>query len=332
MTGPDPDLSREDLERAILGDTPDLTSEEVARTAEVPVADAHRLWRALGFPDPGDAAAFTHADVSALATVAGSVTGGVLDTDTVVRLTRAVGQTMAKLADWEVATLTGSMENSVRDGGNDNRMQLAMRLIEQVGPSFEVLLVYAWRRHLAAAMSRVEVLGSDDEDLHVVDVSVGFADLVSFTQLSNDLDEHQIGDLVEVFESRCQDVISARSGRVIKSLGDSVLFITDNATAAIDIALDILQVVGGDARLPDVRVGLATGSVVLRLGDVFGPPVNLAARLTAVARRNRVITDQRTAALLPVDEFATQPLPARVLRGFGEVEPIAVRRTRSRHA
>ena len=31
--------------------------------------------------------------------------------------------------------------------------------------------------------------------------------------------------------------------------------------------------------------------MIMRLGDVFGPPVNIAARLTAVARRNRVITD-----------------------------------------
>ncbi len=79
--------------------------------------------------------------------------------------------------------------------------------------------------------------------------------------------------------------------------------------------------------MPDVRVGLASGSVVLRLGDVFGPPVNLAARLTAVARRNRIIIDQTTAELLPADQFETRRLPARPLRGFGLVEPVAVRRS-----
>ena len=51
--------------------------------------------------------------------------------------------------------------------------------------------------------------------------------------------------------------------------------------------------IGHDNRLPDVRIGLATGSVIMQLGDVFGPPVNMAARLTGVARRNRVITDRR---------------------------------------
>ena len=78
--------------------------------------------------------------------------------------------------------------------------------------------------------------------------------------------------------------------------------------------------------MPDVRVGLASGSVVMRLGDVFGPPVNLASRLTGVARRNRVIVDQATADLLPSDQFETRPLPARPVRGFGLIEPVAVRR------
>ena len=84
--------------------------------------------------------------------------------------------------------------------------------------------------------------------------------------------------------------------------------------------------IGRDSRMPDVRVGLASGSVIMRLGDVFGPPVNMAARLTAVARRNRIIIDAATAALLPVDQFETRRLPARPVRGFGLVEPVAVRR------
>jgi adenylate cyclase len=67
------------------------------------------------------------------------------------------------------------------------------------------------------------------------------------------------------------------------------------------------------------------------MGDVFGPVVNLASRLTSVARRNRVIIDQATADLLPEEEFETRRLPARPVRGFGDVEPVTVRRTRPRH-
>jgi adenylate cyclase len=157
-------------------------------------------------------------------------------------------------------------------------------------------------------------------------VTVGFADIVSFTALSNEIEQDRIGDLVEVFESRCADVVAAQRGRVIKSIGDSVLFVNPDPVRAYDTAAGIINVIGRDSRMPDVRLGLASGSVVTRLGDVFGPPVNMAARLTAVARRNRVIIDGATAALLPPDQFETRRLPARPVRGFGLVEPLTVRR------
>ena len=159
---------------------------------------------------------------------------------------------------------------------------------------FEQLLVYSWRRHLAAAVARVEALGANDADLHTTEVTVGFADLVRFTALSNELDEDRIGDLVEIFESRCADVVAApaRPGdQDARRLG--AVRRPRTRSRAMDIALSIVDVIGHDSRLPDVRIGLATGSVIMQLGDVFGPPVNLAARLTGVARRNRVITDRR---------------------------------------
>jgi adenylate cyclase len=64
----------------------------------------------------------------------------------------------------------------------------------------------------------------------------------------------------------------------------------------------------------------------MRMGDVYGAPVNLASRLTTVARRNRVISDGQTAAALPTELFEARVLPARPMRGFGDVEPVAVRR------
>ncbi len=327
MTEPEGEFTREVLESLILGDTPDLTSLDVAEAAGVSIEQARRLWRALGFPDAGEQAAFTDADLSALATLVGAVNSGAIDFDTAVRLTRAVGQTMARLADWQVGTLSARVEQlEAGEHATGSRIGSALRLAEQVGVPFEQLLIYSWRRHLAAAVSRVEALGAADEDLHATEVTVGFADLVSFTALSNQLDEDRLGDMVEVFESRCADVVAARHGRVIKTLGDSVLFVSEDPVRAMDIALSIIEVIGKDKRLPDVRIGLSTGSVVMRLGDVFGPPVNMAARLTGVARRNRVITDPATAERLPVSQFETRPLPPRPLRGFGVVDPVAVRR------
>jgi adenylate cyclase len=328
-TGPAgrPPLDRDDLEAAILGDVPRHTSTEVAESAGVSLGDARRLWRALGFPDAGEDAAFTDADLDALALIAKLTGTDVLDFETAVRLTRAVGQTVARLADWQVATLADRVESvEAGDEPSGSRLLTAIQMAHEVEPAFERLLVYAWRRHLAAAVGRVEALGAAEEELLTVHLTVGFADLVSFTKLSNGLDEDTLGDLVETFESKAADIVAGLGGRVIKTLGDSVLFATENATAGVETALQIVDTIAVEDQLPDVRVGLASGPVVTRLGDVFGSPVNLAARLTSVARRNRVIIDQHTAVRLPRDRFEVRALTARPLHGFGSVEPIAVRR------
>ena len=313
----------EDLERAILGAVPELTGEEVAESAGLTVEQAQRLWRALGFPEANGASAFSTADADALTRVAAIEREARLDFDTIVRMTRAVGQTMDKLAEWEVATLTAFLD---RSKGDKSKRDEALRLVREIGPDFEALLTYVWRRHLVAAVARVESL-DDTDDAHLAEATVGFADLVSFSALTNRLRDDEIGDLVEVFESRSHDVVSRRGGRVVKTLGDSVLFMAAMPEDGVEIAWDIVQVIGGDPRLPDVRVGLVTGSVVMRMGDVYGPAVNLAARLVGVARRNRVITDAHTAGRLPEHLYETRILPARPVRGFGDLEPVAVRRT-----
>jgi adenylate cyclase len=323
-------LDRDDLERAILGDVPRHTSTEVADSAGVSLGAARRLWRALGFPDAGEDPAFTDADLDALTLVAKLTSGDVVDFDTALRLTRAVGQTVARLADWQVATLAERVENvEAGDDASGSRLLTAFQMAHEVEPTFERLLVYAWRRHLAAAVTRVEALGAAEEELLTVNLTVGFADLVSFTRLSNGLDVGTLGFLVESFESKAADLVAGLGGRVIKTLGDSVLFVTENATAGVETALQIVDAMSAEEGLPDVRVGLATGPVVTRLGDVFGSPVNLAARLTAVARRNRVIVDHDTALRLPRDQFEARTLTARPLHGFGSVEPVAVRRRSS---
>ncbi|MGH3362314.1 MAG: adenylate/guanylate cyclase domain-containing protein [Nocardioides sp.] len=325
--GPDGDEAHDRLERAILGEERVYTAFEVAEETGLTIDELRRLWRALGFPEHGGEVAFTHADAGAVSTLGSIVESGAIDFDMAVNLTRAVGQTMARLADWEVATLVHRVEElESGESATGSRTGSALRLVEEVNRPFEALLLYSWRRHLAAAVSRIEALGARAEDLHTTEVTVGFADIVSFTALSNEIGEDRIGDLVELFESRCADVVAAKRGRVIKSLGDSVLFVNDDPIRAYDTAEGIITLVGRDARLPDVRVGLASGSVVMRLGDVFGPPVNMASRMTSVARRNRIIIDAETAELLPDDQFETRRLPARPVRGFGLVEPVAVRR------
>ena len=286
----------------------------MAAETGVTIEQARRLWRALGFPEHGREVAFTAADVEAVSTLIGIV-------DERRRRLRHGGQPhpRASARPWP-GSPTGrsrrwsagsrSWSRARRPPARASARRCAWS--SEVNPPFEQLLIYAWRRHLAAAVARIEAMGANDEDLHTI---AGDRRLrrprVSFTALSNQhRPQDRIGDLVEVFESRCADVVAGHGGRVIKSLGDSVLFVNTDPIRGVDTAEGIINVIGRDARMPDVRLGLASGRSSMRLGDVFGPPVNMAARLTAVARRNRLIIDaddRRPAA--PRTEFETRRLP-----------------------
>jgi len=323
----DGEEARPALERLVLGDTPVYTGLEVAAETGVPFEQVRRLWRALGLPEPVEGESFSEADARAVSTLVGVIDSGAIDFDVALNLTRGVGQMMARLSDWQTSTLVQRVEEmEAGDDATGSRAGSAERLINELMDPFQELIVYAWRRHLAASITRLEAMGAIEEDLMTTEVTVGFADIVAFTALSNTIGQERIGDLVEVFEARCHDVVSRAGGRVIKSIGDSVLFTVEDATRGMEIAEGIINVIGRDPRMPDVRLGLASGSVVQRMGDVFGPPVNMAARLTAVARRNRIVIDAATAKLLPDDLFESRRMPARPVRGFGIVEPLTVRR------
>lgn len=316
------------LEREILGQDPEYTAADVANLIGLPVEDVRRLWRALGLPEHGpDERAYNQSDLDSVATVASMMHSGLIDLDVALNLARGLGQTMARLAEWQTVTLSQRMEDLEPpvEGQPLDRVDQGREIVHSMVDQFEPLLGYAWRRHLAAAVARLEALGELEADLNSTPVTVGFADIVQFTALSNSISRSGIGDLVEVFEARCQDVVAHHGGRVVKSIGDSVLFLTETPTAGMEIAEGIIKVIGRDHRMPDVRVGLASGPVVMRMGDVFGPPVNLAARLTAVARRNRIVIDAATAERLPHDRWESRRMPARPVRGFGIVEPLTVR-------
>lgn len=294
------------------------TAAELADASGLTLDEVRGFWWVLGLPDAGDQAAWTDDDLVALHAL--SETG--LGREAVARVVRAVGQSVARMAEWQVAAVA-STATAAGSGP-----EAAADALEQARPALERVVAHAWRRHLEVGIARLRTdagleVGHPEEQTH--DQTVGFADLVNFSGLSNNLDVNRIGDLVEVFEARCADVVAAHGGRMIKTIGDAVLFVADDAGAAARIAFGLVEVIGRDARLPDVRIGLASGPVVTRLGDVFGAPVNLASRLTALARRNRVLTDDETLSRLPRGEYASFRLTARPVRGFGLVEPVAIR-------
>lgn len=322
-----PQAEPEDLETRLLGGAPRYRRDEVADAAGVPVEYARRLWRAVGFPNMGDTArAFTDADIEALQRVIGLVADDVLDDELAVSVTRAMGHNAARLAEWLVDALVEHLEDG--EGlAPEKATQVAVEMLGAHLEDMESLLVYAWRRQLAAVGGRV--IASAANETESGRLSVGFADLVSYTRLSQKLEERELARLVDRFGLRSADVIAGGGGRLVKTVGDEVLFVADTPVAAAGIGLELAETMAEDPVLPDVRVGIATGTVLTRMGDVFGRTVNLASRLTALAAPGTVLVDSDTAdALGGNEDFALDIARTRAVRGMGLVRPGVVRRTR----
>src|SRR3954471_16401704 len=143
----DRDVGRAGLERALLGGSRRYTRVQVSELSGVPLDRAQRLWRALGFPDvDDDNVAFTDLDVQALATVQELVDRGLVDADTELAMTRAMGQSLARLAEWHVSAITTALASSESLG-----TEAAAAAARELVPVMEGLIGYVWRRHLAAS-------------------------------------------------------------------------------------------------------------------------------------------------------------------------------------
>jgi len=308
------------LERELLGGERRFTRVEVAEQAGVPVEQARILWRALGFADVGDDnVAFTEQDVQALRAVEGLVKSGVIDASTQLAMTRAMGQSLARLADWHVSAITAAVGTEQPTAADD-----AAEVAHELVPVVEGLIGYIWRRHLAATAGRAL---ADDRTSPSTSLVVGFADLVGFTSLTRDVGEAELAGVVETFEALASDVIAEHSGRVVKTLGDEVMFTADEPGQGAEIALGLAERVEAAADVPEVRIGLACGPVLARLGDVYGEPVNIASRLTSIARPGSILADRELASALEDDQrFRLRRVPPRPVRGYALLHASRLRR------
>jgi len=312
-------ITRADIERELLGGDRCFNRVEVAAESGVEVSRAQELWRALGFADvDDDACAFTDRDIWALRTVNDLGQKGWLDDQMQVSMARALGQSLARLADWQLAAI-GSMV------APETAEEMALARAQHLVPVVEDLIGYVWRRHLAAAAARA--LATDRDDFAARTMVVGFADLVGFTSLTRELDDSELGNLVEQFESMASDIIASNGARLVKTIGDEVLFVADDAGVAAEVALQLSERLPQLAGIPDLRIGLAAGTVLSRLGDVYGEPVNIASRLTSVARPGSVLVDREFATAIEGDpRWRLRRVPPRPVRGYTLLHPMRLRR------
>lgn len=314
----------EDLERALIGGEPTITLAALAEAAGLTPEIASLFWHALGFPDsdPPDRM-FTAGDQDAIMRLSRMINDAKADEEFAVGLIRAVGHLMSRLAMWQVIALVEHMTEQT--GSPAEGAAAAVAFMDAHIDDIEPLITYAWRRHLAAVTRwRLDRVAEEAVRMRL---SVGFADMVGYTRLSQGMDPLTLSRLVYRFETISSDVILRQGGRVIKTVGDEVLFVGDTAPQAVNIALDLAEAMTADPMLPDIRAGIATGEVVARMGDVYGSTVNLASRLTGLANPGRVLIEGATArALVDVAHIEAAPLGEAVLQDFGTVAMFGVRR------
>jgi adenylate cyclase len=309
------------VDRMLVPSRRRYTRLEVAELTGVDILVLERFWRALGFPNVGeDELAFTDLDLEAVRLFQGMQALGAARTDTALQLARVIGSSMSRIADAEL--VPGDLVRTDMDTvvAADAFASVADVTI----PAMARLLEFVWRRQVAAGIQRSMLLRSHGlAPGESPTLAVGFADMVGFTLLSQHLGDRELADVVRRFEEISHDIVTGLGGRVVKMIGDEVMFVVHDVADAARIGLDLADAYADDDLLSDVRVGLASGPVLLRDGDYFGPTVNLAHRIVNIGNPGTVLmSDEFCTALMAEapDEFTAQPLRPRLLKDLGRVQ------------
>ncbi len=274
---------------------PALTLEEVAERSGMTTDEVRDLALAAGMVDPEPEVPVFTEGFATLASGLGSV-ASVFGEDATVQLIRVLASAMSRVADAMVSSFLVNVASPAQRmdpvglGVARANVEVAS-LLPFVAPALDALL----RQQLLIAQ-RLATTDSDLAGFESRVLVVGFVDLVGSTELGETLNLGDLGAALGEFERVSSETITEGGGRVVKLIGDEILFTAPDDLTASSIALDLADAFQGHPSIPQVRVGLASGEVMLRDGDVFGPVVNLASRIVSVAQAGEVVTTPEVAS------------------------------------
>lgn len=317
----------------MLGGEPRLSTLDVADRTGLDIAVVRGFWRSLGFADVADDVPhLVEGDVAILDAMVEMVGSGTISLSTAQTLVRAQGHSADRLALWQVEALVEDAASRFALDDTSARLVVLDR-VQALAPMLEQQLVHTWRRQLVALLGRLD---RDVGTAHApplpesgqlpLERAVGFLDMISFTERTAGLSSVELADLVLGFETAARDTIASLGARVVKTIGDAVLYVADDLGTGARVSLDLLDVM--DRAGFDVRGSLVWGRVLSRSGDVFGPSVNLASRLGDVAPGGAVVLDDVSAALLEATSpgLTLTPEPPVAVHGLGVIRPVRLGR------
>ncbi len=179
------------------------------------------------------------------------------------------------------------------------------------------LLEYVWKRHMQAGARNRLLHGGPETS---TTLAIGFADLVGFTSLSQQISATDLAEVLDRFERIAYDIVAGLGGRIVKMIGDEVMFSVDDPRRAVEVGMQLAATYRDDDELSDVRVGVSWGPVLQREGDCFGPVVNRASRVVNIAFPGSVVVSDELHELIADDpELHWRSLRKKNLRDIGRV-------------
>jgi adenylate cyclase len=312
------------VERVLGSDGPRYTAEEVAERAGIELDFLLRQWQALGLPIPDpDERAFGEEDVGAARRTA--TIREILPDEALLESARVLGGAMAQFAAASRALIAEAMMHA-----GDTERDVGLRLAEaarRLGPLVGETLEYAFNLHLREQI-RNDVIGRAELRRGAPgtqEITAGFADIVGFTSLGEELPPEELGGVTGRLGTLAADVVRPPV-RLVKLLGDAAMLVSTDGERAVDAALALVEAAAEEGdEFPMMRAGLARGIAIARAGDWYGRPVNLASRITAVARPGSVLVSA-AAKEAAGDRFRYSFAGDRRLRGIqGRVRLFRVR-------
>lgn len=306
------------------------TARELEQRTGLGVDQLMRIRRLLGLPDASpDHRVFGEEEIAAAESTRLFLEVG-LGEDAIAEITRVLGEGMSRLA----ATTAAAFGNAFLNAG-DSEDEVAQRfasVAEQLIPAIDPVLIAAYKQHLAEAVQR-GVLSRADREAgeagRAQEITVCFVDMVGFTRLGAQIDPQALGSVASKLAELATEVTEAPV-RLVKTIGDAAMFISPDAAPVVSVALSLIEAVEA-ADLPALRAGVASGTAQLRAGDYYGHAVNLASRVTGVARPGAVLCTREVRDAAP-EQFDWSFARKHRLKGMPEAVPLYRARRRDAKA
>ncbi len=270
----------------VLGGT--YTASEVEERTGLPAGLMVQIRRLQGLSKPeSEDSVFSDDDIEAARSTKLFLDAG-LDQQLIIEITRVLGEGMSRLA----ATIVAAFAETFLQPG-DSEGEVAMRfatMAEELTPAVGPILIAAFKAHLRASVQRGILspaeLASGDA-VGAQEVAVCFTDLVGFTRLGGQVEVRELGTVAGELAREAAE-LAQEPVRLIKTIGDAAMFVSAEPAPLVELALKLVAAFE-EKELPSLRAGIAFGPAAIRAGDYYGNSVNLASRVTGVARPGSVL-------------------------------------------